>query len=1148
MEQSARWHEASLFPEHNQGSANLQLDVDLQERIRSLLLSRNEKRPPKTPSPTPDNAYLSRFPDRIPIGNSLAPPRTYSFNPAKTVARLETINSLNQAMGATRFDGPAGLFDEGKATQRRRYSTNPDLQSDRISMVEERRLSTVSGVNHNTQGDLLGRKLSASDGLNRPKSSSPKRLAKSQTPQICYTLRTVAPNSPKTNNKRVRPIVTPGPRSFRLEADPEISPVIDGNPSDTKHHHGPSSSAVDALQNIQGHGKRPVTIIPSIHHPKSSQDVVKSTALARQPQNLLGSLPDAQSTTSPATESTATKGEEPTIEASKASLSEANEDDGSATIQGPNSEFDGAQLAEILAELPPINDESSSILSSDSIPLHVDEVAESSKASLLPKLPFDKDGQIPKPSPMSRALSMLSNISAKSGLRTPRRLSTTKENHIAIDKVDEGTTMNRSILPSEGDESHFYPQIIGKRSSLSLRPSNLTTRPSQPKKNAAAVPSKQQMTTESNDDASIMRRQQQTSESFQKVIVDLESLLKEALDIAGRASRENSEIDPPPPHTLRNGYRRLSNTDSDDQSSILVALGNEDNKHSHVVVLEPDDEDLYHGHFIKARDTTPLPRSLAATRHQSTVPPLDAEDSKQRQSTQSLEVLQTDSPTPTYHLEPFASTDWALVQRPTLRPPETPKIPDSLRVPAKEQHSFLIRDHGLTSETPAYTASSHQRPPIQPRVSSKKLQKCPPQKRQLKGLVAIMSSEESVSTSGPYVADFKNSALQYHPVYRGVMAGESSSRAVDGSDFKGDTITPLRPSEPQVQGPGHSHPTKDEIKRGYSLRGRHHFEIREPHGFSLSRSHRRAPIARDWGASRKRFVATMTCLNTALLGLIIGIYAGEVPAIQYALADDHHVVILGNVVFFLGLSVTTALFWPLPLLHGRKPYTMAALTILLPLLFPQALAINGSRSPYVATYRIGLLMPRAIAGLVMGFANMNFQTTLLDLFGASLQSGNPHQEIVDEYDVRRHGGGMGVWLGIWTWCSIGSIGIGFWIGASIISGLQVSWGFWILIILTSTVLLFNVLTPEVRRSAYRRSMAEVRSGTDISRRIARGEIKMHLFSTGPLWWWEEVWAGHVLCIRMLKQPGFAVLAFYLGWIYGQVVLIIVVSGNRHSHQ
>ena len=75
-------------------------------------------------------------------------------------------------------------------------------------------------------------------------------------------------------------------------------------------------------------------------------------------------------------------------------------------------------------------------------------------------------------------------------------------------------------------------------------------------------------------------------------------------------------------------------------------------------------------------------------------------------------------------------------------------------------------------------------------------------------------------------------------------------------------------------------------------------------------------------------------------------------------------------------------------------------------------------------------------------------------------------------------------------------------------------------------------------------MAEVRSGGEVSRRVARGEIKMHLESTGPIWWWEEVIAGHVLAIRMLLQPGFAILSLYLGWIYGQVVLVIVVSSSR----
>ncbi|KAK3325441.1 hypothetical protein B0H66DRAFT_124211 [Apodospora peruviana] len=185
-------------------------------------------------------------------------------------------------------------------------------------------------------------------------------------------------------------------------------------------------------------------------------------------------------------------------------------------------------------------------------------------------------------------------------------------------------------------------------------------------------------------------------------------------------------------------------------------------------------------------------------------------------------------------------------------------------------------------------------------------------------------------------------------------------------------------------------------------------------------------------------------------------------------------------------------------------------------------------------------------GLTLGFASMNFHSILMDLFGASLMSGNPHQEVVDKYDVRRHGGGMGVWLGIWTWCFMGSIGIGFAIGAAIINTLNPSWGFYISIIIIAVTLLLNVICPEVRRSPFRRSVAEVKDGNRISRRIARGEVMMHRVKDGPTWWWQEVYHGILLSLEMLRQPGFMVIAFYSGWIYAQVVLIIVLLGSLTS--
>ncbi|ORY14142.1 hypothetical protein BCR34DRAFT_510124 [Clohesyomyces aquaticus] len=316
------------------------------------------------------------------------------------------------------------------------------------------------------------------------------------------------------------------------------------------------------------------------------------------------------------------------------------------------------------------------------------------------------------------------------------------------------------------------------------------------------------------------------------------------------------------------------------------------------------------------------------------------------------------------------------------------------------------------------------------------------------------------------------------------------------------------------------------------------------HTFARRRDHRRQPIARNWRTGKKRLTATIACINTALLGIIVGIYAGEVPRIQYMLADESHNVIVGNVVLYCGLAISTFVSWPLPLLHGRKPYILASLALAMPLQFPQAIVVGWKRSPKNSTFKTSLLLARAFTGLVLGFANVNFISILLDLFGASLQSKNPHQEIVMANDVRRHGGGMGLWLGIWSFCWIGSLAIGFQIGAAIIENLTPDWGFYITVFILIAALLLNILAPETRRSAYRRSVTEVydRDEQFITRRVARGEVKLHLSTEGPKYWFEEVWAGMKLTTMMVCQTGFSVLALYLGWIYAQIVLVIVLLG------
>lgn len=99
------------------------------------------------------------------------------------------------------------------------------------------------------------------------------------------------------------------------------------------------------------------------------------------------------------------------------------------------------------------------------------------------------------------------------------------------------------------------------------------------------------------------------------------------------------------------------------------------------------------------------------------------------------------------------------------------------------------------------------------------------------------------------------------------------------------------------------------------------------------------------------------------------------------------------------------------------------------------------------------------------------------------------------------------------------------------------------------VLMLNIVAPEVRRSAFRRTIHEILGDDGGFSRIGRGEVKMHLTGRGPYWWGEEVKAGVHLSLRMIRQPGFLVLALYSAWVYAQFTLVLMVSleVNKHRH-
>ena len=639
------------------------------------------------------------------------------------------------------------------------------------------------------------------------------------------------------------------------------------------------------------------------------------------------------------------------------------------------------------------------------------------------------------------------------------------------------------------------------------------------------------------------------NQAFIKVIDNLESLLTEALQIADKSEGVETRADEGQA-SVENLPGKDCSTDSSCTSSVLSSSSATDDERIQTRLpikqtKKPEEDKIA---WEEQFDGVPWTQSqrdrpidMAQEKHPATQPGNPVEKPAQGPTRGNSHQYSQMSDT-----SPFVANDWAYNRKSSENVTVEPRKPPNVQQPLQEISQGTVRRHDVHDQ--------QRGPLVHARTSSFRL-------NHGRNLEKTRSSKlahdwsSSASDEEAYLADINDTGKKHQSLYQGLSNGDEYEIPTWKRDPKlsrDNTLTSIRSKEIL------SHPSDRRARQTdqneINLSNRHNFSIREPRGFSLSRSHRRKPIARDWSTPRKRFVATVTCITTSLLGLALGIYAGEVPAIQYTIGDEHHYTILGNVFFFLGLATSTILLWPLPVLHGRKPYTIVALALLLPLQFPQALSVNDLRSPDDKSVRIGILLPRAISGVVMGFANINFMSTLLDLFGASLQSRNPHQEVVTESDVRRHGGGMGAWLGIWTWCSAMSIGVGFLIGAGVISAgpndisgsSSVSWGFWIVIIAAAFVLLLNVIVPETRRSAYRRSMAEVRTGTELSRRVARGEIKMHMDQTGPKIWHEELVAGYRLTLLMIKQPGFLVLSLYQGWIYGQIVLIIAVSGSACS--
>lgn len=303
--------------------------------------------------------------------------------------------------------------------------------------------------------------------------------------------------------------------------------------------------------------------------------------------------------------------------------------------------------------------------------------------------------------------------------------------------------------------------------------------------------------------------------------------------------------------------------------------------------------------------------------------------------------------------------------------------------------------------------------------------------------------------------------------------------------------------------------------------------------------------AQDWPPGMKGYAAAVACLSSTTIGAVTGIHSGLTPMTQDDVQDNDIWVALGSTWCFLGMALSTVLFWPLPSLHGRKPYILGGLAMALVLLIPQSLEM-ASEHPYGIEWRKeALLVTRGVMGACLGIAGMNFYSTLLELFGTSITTSYQPRAAKDG-DTRRPGDGMGVWLGFYSWSWISSLSLGFANGEVIANYCPPVWRLFASIGLLFLTLVLNVLVPDSRSTPYRRAATEGRArpaglteplvGEAMPRRVWKG------LSLGA----REVYNGALVSLEMLRQPRFLVLTLYTGWVYALVVLTMLSLASLSS--